>query len=146
MPRRRRGPRAVTHPSPPSVVADPPTATVIRRAPSSRAVAINSPVPYVVACTGSLPPGPPRESQPRSPRHLDDGAVVAHVPLGLDGGAEGPAHPRPADAAAEGLERPLAAVGHGRLVALPAGASCAGGDRCRHLLGGRRPAELVGRG
>ena len=51
-------------PSPPSVVAEPPTPTSTRRAPASTAAAISSPVPAVDAATGSLPSGPPTSASP----------------------------------------------------------------------------------
>jgi hypothetical protein len=53
-------------PRPPSVVAEPPSPTRIRRAPSSMAWAISSPVPTVEAATGSLPSGPPTRSRPEA--------------------------------------------------------------------------------
>ena len=58
--------RACTAPRPPSVVAEPPTATSTRRAPAATASAINSPVPAVVALTGSLPDAPPARDRPEA--------------------------------------------------------------------------------
>ena len=49
-------PSASRAPSPPSVVADPPTPTITRRQPCAIAAAMSSPVPYVVAVSGSLRP------------------------------------------------------------------------------------------
>src|SRR4051812_10458062 len=49
-------PSASTAPSPPSVVAEPPTPTITVCAPSSSTCAISSPVPRVVARSGSFPP------------------------------------------------------------------------------------------
>ena len=51
-------------PKPPSVVAEPPSPTMIRRAPASSAWSISSPVPVVVAFSGSLPAAPPTSVSP----------------------------------------------------------------------------------
>src|SRR5207253_432133 len=62
--RRASGSSARSAPRPPSVVADPPTPTMTRRAPASMAAVISSPVPIVDAAMGSLPSGPPASSSP----------------------------------------------------------------------------------
>ncbi len=61
---RRVGLMAVRAARPPSVVAEPPTPTITRVAPASRAAAISSPVPRVDARRGSLRSGPPSRSRP----------------------------------------------------------------------------------
>ena len=55
---------ALMAPNPPSVVADPPKPTMMRRAPASSAWSISSPVPAVVASSGSLPADPPAMLRP----------------------------------------------------------------------------------
>ena len=64
-PRYRAGdPMASTAPRPPSVEAEPPIPTMIRRAPCSTAWCINSPTPVVVASSGRFPSGPPASTRP----------------------------------------------------------------------------------
>ena len=53
-------------PRPPSVVAEPPIPTSTRRAPCSSAAETSSPVPCVVALTGSLPSAPPTRERPEA--------------------------------------------------------------------------------
>ena len=62
--RRASGDMASSAPRPPSVVAEPPTPTITRRAPLATASAISSPVPAVVAASGSFPSAPPASSSP----------------------------------------------------------------------------------
>ena len=62
--RRASGDMASSAPRPPSVVAEPPTPTMTRRAPLATASASSSPVPAVVAASGSFPSAPPASSSP----------------------------------------------------------------------------------
>ena len=62
------------------------------------------------------------------------------------GSAEGPGHGGGAVGAPERVEGALAPVGHGDLVAGPAGGSRRSGDGARRLGRGRGATELVGRG
>src|SRR6266508_3808255 len=68
-------PSASTAPSPPSVVAEPPTPTRICVAPAAAADAISSPVPRVVAATGSF-------DSPTSARPLARAISTTAVPSG----------------------------------------------------------------
>ena len=104
------------------MVAEPPTPTMIRRAPASRAAAISSPVPWVAAAIGSLPVGAadqrrgPRPGPSRSRPSACDSRHAAST-----GSPSGPVTVVRAVGAAERLERALAAVGHRQLDAASAG-------------------------
>ena len=137
---------ASTAPSPPSVVADPPRPTMIRRAPWSSAGRSARRSRRSSAASGSLPSAPPARASPlalaisitavrRSSRHAastgrPSGPVTIVVRFG----------------AAEHVEQPLAAVGHRHLVDVEAELPAGVPDR-RARLGRRgRAAELVERG
>ena len=136
-PRPRRGRRRWSR--------SPPTATRMRSAPAASAAAISSPVPRVVAASGSLRSPRPR-AQPGRARHLDHrvAALRAATPP-RPASTSGPVTARGAVRAAEHLERPLAAVRERQLPALPAGAPRPLRERPRHLGRRQRAAELVRR-
>jgi hypothetical protein len=132
-------------PRPPSVVAEPPTPTTMRRAPASSAVAISSPVPWVVAAIGSFPSGPPTKARPDA-RAISMTAVrPTNRHDASTGSPSGPHHRGGAVAAAQHLERALATIGQRQGRRRPAGARHA----ATHGLGGlgRRggAAEFVDR-
>ena len=142
-PSRARLPSASMAPSPPSVVAEPPRPTSTVRAPWSIALAISSPVPRVVAASGSLPSAPPARTSPLA-RAISMTAVrrsIRHARL--DGRAERPGHHGRSVAAPEHVEQALAAVGHRYFVAVGAELPARRSDRGRRLGGGQRAAELV---
>ena len=73
---------------PPSVVADPPTPTIIARVPDCFRSS-SSPTPSVDAAIGSLPSAPPARSSPLA-RALSITAIHREAPLALDRSPNGP--------------------------------------------------------
>ena len=152
-PSRWRVPMTWTAPHPPSVVAEPPTATTTRRAPASTAASTSSPTPAVDATTGSSPEGRGSSARPAacaiSTTAVDPAGTVGgrpHSPLGHHRPAERSGHRGMADLAAHRVQGALAPVGHGHLVGRPPERGGGPGGRPGHFGSGRRAAELVGRG
>src|SRR4051794_14297861 len=117
---------------------------MIRRAPSATAAATSSPVPRLVAPTGSFPSAPPARSSPEA-RAL---SITATPSSPMRQGASTGGGQRTGDGgrpvrAAERVEGALAAVGQGQLHAGPARCLGGGRDRRGHLRGGGRATELV---
>ena len=77
---RKRAPSAVSIPAPPSVQALPPTPSTIRRAPWERACAMSSPVPWLVAPSGSSRRCPCRSRGRRSSPEAWDISITAVAP------------------------------------------------------------------
>ena len=93
-----------------------------------------------------VPLRPARKREPARLRRLDQsGAVLVEPPRSFDRLAERPGHDSPPVAAAEHVERPLAAVRERQLDRAPAGSLGARGDRGRGLSRRQGAAELVGR-
>ena len=137
-------------PAPPSVVAEPPTATRITAAPACRgggdqlAGAVGGGVPGVLLVVG-------HEAEAGRHRHLDDrgAAVLDQAEAGADGLAEraldGHGEQLAAELGEQRVERALAAVGDRAEVGRhQAGALEPAADRARDLGGVERALERVG--
>ena len=141
-----RGSAAMTWsaPRPPSVVAEPPSPTMIRLAPASVAASDQ------LAGAGRrrrpriVPRGAAGEQQPGGQRHLDDRlTVVGQPPAGDDRIAQRAGDGGPAVRSTEGIQRALAAVGQRQFARRAAESRCRCGDCPGGLRPGRRAAELV---
>ena len=143
-------PSASTAASPPSVVALPPTATITCLKPSRRATAISSPVPRVLARSGSLRPDTNASPLARaiSMTAIPPGNTPHSASTGSPSGPVTRATRRdPPRAASKRVERALAAVGERQLDdVVETGAPEPGCDRGRGLVGPQRAPELVGAG
>ena len=144
MPRRRgSGYIARSAPNPPSVVADPPTPTTMRRAPASMALAMSSPVPVVDAASGSLFSAPPSRLKPDAAAISMTAVPPDEAPRRGDRITERAGDEARAIRAAQRIEGALAAVGQRAFVALGARrAAAAAGDGCGDLARGSPCREI----
>ncbi len=149
-PRSPAASRASIAPWPPSVVALPPAATSTRRAPASTAAAISSPVPALLARSGS------RSSSPT--RSRPDAAATSTIAVEPSrtrpysasiGRPMGSWHGRRTQLAVhcghEHRRRPLAAVSGRAEVGPGTAALQPRADRVRDLAGAQRSLEGIGR-
>ncbi|MEJ7690278.1 MAG: hypothetical protein WKF76_07510 [Nocardioidaceae bacterium] len=135
-------------PAPPSVEALPPMPTRICVHPASRAAAMTSPTPRLVAVAGA---GTESGNRPRP--HTSASSITASPPrwtydaCDRDAGWPGGRHQHSLEAGPlGGIEQPVTAVGHGYdddLDIRPHRAD-AGGQMVGHFGGGQGPLELVG--
>ena len=134
----RRGTAAADH--------DPPC-------PASRAARRSWPTPAVVARTGSSCRGLGSRARPAA-RDISTTAVRGSLPFcrsnmrhsASTGAPRGPVTEVVCGDATDRQEQALASVGHRHLVGGPSGGPGRVGHGGRHLPGGRRPPEFVGRG
>ncbi len=103
-------PSAATAPTPPSVEATPPTATTTRSAPTATAAAISSPTPRLVARSGSFPSAPPASVSPHAWAASMSATPSSSRHEASTGSPSGPVTTVVRFAAAEHVERSLAAV------------------------------------